>query len=86
MGTFSAESAQEVYAQSKDGVAGCQGSSRAGRTFANRLAREATERLPPNVSRAGWPNYVFAFHDKVDVSPVALAKIGKKTGLRPEDL
>jgi predicted RNA binding protein YcfA (HicA-like mRNA interferase family) len=38
------------------------------------------------LARAGWPNYVFAFHDKVEVSPVVLAKIGKKTGLRPEDL
>jgi len=38
------------------------------------------------LARAGWPNYVFAYHDKVEISPVALAKVGKKTGLHPEDL
>ena len=30
--------------------------------------------------------YVFAFHDKVEVGPVALKKIGDATGLTPEDL
>jgi predicted RNA binding protein YcfA (HicA-like mRNA interferase family) len=38
------------------------------------------------LARPGWPDYIFAFHDRVEISPVALAKIGKKTGLRPEDL
>jgi predicted RNA binding protein YcfA (HicA-like mRNA interferase family) len=38
------------------------------------------------LSRAGWSDYVFAYHDKVEIGPVALAKLGKKTGLRPEDL
>ena len=38
------------------------------------------------LARPGWPNYVFAFHDKVEISPVAMAKIAEKTGLRPEDL
>jgi predicted RNA binding protein YcfA (HicA-like mRNA interferase family) len=38
------------------------------------------------LTRPGWPNYVFAYHDKVEIGPVALAKPGKKTGLKPEDL
>lgn len=36
--------------------------------------------------RAGWPNFTFCFHDSDEIGPVALAKIGKETGLRPEDL
>jgi predicted RNA binding protein YcfA (HicA-like mRNA interferase family) len=38
------------------------------------------------LARPGWPNYVFPYHDGVEIGPVALAKLGKKTGLRPEDL
>ena len=38
------------------------------------------------LSRLGWPNYVFAFHDGAEIGPRMLARIAKKTGLRPEDL
>jgi len=38
------------------------------------------------LTRPGWPEYVFAFHDEAEVRPEMLAKIGKKTGLKPEDL
>ncbi len=38
------------------------------------------------LQRNGWPNYTFCFHDGEEVGPVALAKIGKETGLRPENL
>ena len=38
------------------------------------------------LQRQGWPNYTFCFHDGEQVGPAALAKIGKETGLRPEDL
>ena len=38
------------------------------------------------LERAGWPDYVFAFHDREEIGPKMLAKIAKKTGLRPEDL
>jgi predicted RNA binding protein YcfA (HicA-like mRNA interferase family) len=38
------------------------------------------------LERAGWPNYVFAFHDREEIGPKMLAKVAKKTGLRPEDL
>jgi len=38
------------------------------------------------LQRAGWPNFTFCFHDSEEVGPAALSKIGKDTGLRPEDL
>lgn len=38
------------------------------------------------LERAGWPDYVFAFHDREEIGPRMLAKVAKKTGLRPEDL
>ena len=38
------------------------------------------------LERAGSSDYVFAFHDREEIGPKMLAKIAKKTGLRPEDL
>jgi predicted RNA binding protein YcfA (HicA-like mRNA interferase family) len=38
------------------------------------------------LSRLGWPDYVFAFHDREEIGPRMLARIAKLTGLRPEDL
>jgi predicted RNA binding protein YcfA (HicA-like mRNA interferase family) len=38
------------------------------------------------LSRPGWPNYVFAFHDRDEVGPRMLARIAKHTGLTPKDL
>jgi predicted RNA binding protein YcfA (HicA-like mRNA interferase family) len=38
------------------------------------------------LERAGWPNYVFAFHDGEEVGPRMLARVAKHTGLTPEDL
>jgi len=38
------------------------------------------------LSRPGWPDYVFAFHDSDEIGPRMLARIAKKTGLRPDDL
>jgi hypothetical protein len=38
------------------------------------------------LSRPGWSDYVFAFHDKEGIGPRMLARIAKKTGLTPEDL
>ncbi len=38
------------------------------------------------LQRPGWPNFTFAFHESEEIGPAALAKIGKDTGLRPEDL
>ena len=38
------------------------------------------------LSRPGWPDVVFAFHDGETIGPKMLARIAKRTGLRPEDL
>ncbi|MDB4324773.1 type II toxin-antitoxin system HicA family toxin [bacterium] len=38
------------------------------------------------LERDGWPDVVFAFHDREEVGPRMLARISKRTGLRPEDL
>ena len=38
------------------------------------------------LSRRGWPDYVFAFHDDEEIGPRMLARIAWRTGLRPEDL
>ena len=37
------------------------------------------------LSRPGWPDVVFAFHDKEEIGPKMLARISKNTGLKPED-
>ena len=36
--------------------------------------------------RPGWPDLVFAFHDRDEIGPKMLARIAKHSGLRPEDL
>jgi len=38
------------------------------------------------LSRLGWPDFVFAFHDREEIGPRMLTRIAKLTGLRPEDL
>jgi predicted RNA binding protein YcfA (HicA-like mRNA interferase family) len=38
------------------------------------------------LSRPEWPDYVFAFHDRNEIGPRMLARIAKRTGLKPEDL
>jgi len=38
------------------------------------------------LAKSGWPDYTFAYHDKVEIGPNALELLGKKTGLRPQDL
>jgi predicted RNA binding protein YcfA (HicA-like mRNA interferase family) len=38
------------------------------------------------LERPGWPDVVFAFHDREEIGPRMLARIAKVTGLRPEDL
>lgn len=38
------------------------------------------------LERAGWPDFVFAFHDRDEIGPRMLTRIAKHTGLRPEDL
>lgn len=38
------------------------------------------------LSRNGFPDYVFAFHDSDEIGPKMLARIAKHTGLVPDDL
>jgi predicted RNA binding protein YcfA (HicA-like mRNA interferase family) len=38
------------------------------------------------LAREGWADFVFAFHDAEEIGPRMLARIARRTGLRPEDL
>ncbi len=38
------------------------------------------------LAREGWLDYVFAFHDDVEIGPRMLTRIAKHTGLTPDDL
>jgi predicted RNA binding protein YcfA (HicA-like mRNA interferase family) len=38
------------------------------------------------LSRDGWSDFVFALHDGEELGPRMLARIAKRTGLRPGDL
>ena len=38
------------------------------------------------LARDGWPDYLFAFHDSVEVGAAAVAEVAKSTGLTPGDL
>ena len=33
-----------------------------------------------------WPDYEFAFHDQDEIGPRMLARIAKRTGLKPDEL
>jgi predicted RNA binding protein YcfA (HicA-like mRNA interferase family) len=38
------------------------------------------------LSQPGWPDVVFAFHDREEIGPRMLARIAQQTGLKPGDL
>ena len=38
------------------------------------------------LERPGYPDYVFAFHDNVEVGSKMMARVAKHTGLKKEDL
>jgi predicted RNA binding protein YcfA (HicA-like mRNA interferase family) len=38
------------------------------------------------LERAGWKDYIFAFHDGDEIGPKMLARIAKHTGLELSDL
>jgi predicted RNA binding protein YcfA (HicA-like mRNA interferase family) len=38
------------------------------------------------LSREGYPDYTFAFHDSESIGPRMLARVAKHTGLKPTDL
>jgi len=41
--------------------------------------------LHRTLSRDGWPDYVFAFHDGDEIDPRMLNRIARHTGLRAQD-
>ena len=41
---------------------------------------------PKTLTREGYPDFVFAFHDGDEIGPKMLARIAKHTGLNPTDL
>lgn len=49
-----------------------------------RLKRETGSHK--TLTREGWPDFVFAFHDGEELGPRMLARIAKRTGLTPNDL
>lgn len=38
------------------------------------------------LTRPGWPDFVFAFHNSEEIGPRMLARIARHTGLTPDDL
>jgi len=38
------------------------------------------------LDKSGWPDFVFAFHEREEIGPVMLARIARRTGLKPEDI
>jgi len=38
------------------------------------------------LERPGWPDVLFAYHDRVTLGPAAVRVLAKETGLRREDL
>ncbi len=38
------------------------------------------------LSRDGWNDYVWAFHDDAEVGPAMLSRVSRMTGLQPDDL
>jgi predicted RNA binding protein YcfA (HicA-like mRNA interferase family) len=38
------------------------------------------------LSRPGWPDVVFAFHDREEIGPRMLTRVAKRTGLTTDDL
>jgi predicted RNA binding protein YcfA (HicA-like mRNA interferase family) len=38
------------------------------------------------LARPGYDDYTFAFHESEEIGPKMLAKVAKRTGLKPTDL
>ena len=55
-------------------------SSKSGWTFLRQVGSHK------KLSHPNFPNYTWAFLDNEEIGPVMLAKIAKKTGLKPSDL
>jgi hypothetical protein len=62
-------------------VAFLEGRSRTCRPAPVRLADQTPAGLASHAG-AGWPDFVFAFHEREEIGP---ARMAKHTGLKPED-
>ena len=49
-----------------------------------RIKRESGSRRI--LARDGWPDVVCAFHDRDEIGPKMLARLARRTGLKPDDL
>ena len=38
------------------------------------------------LAREGWPDLVWAFHDGEEIGPRMMARVAKRSGLRPDDV
>lgn len=38
------------------------------------------------LTRPGWPDFVFSFHDQEEIGPRMLSRMAKRTGLTPGDV
>ena len=38
------------------------------------------------LAKNGWPDFVFAFHERDEIGPKMLVRIARRTGLTPSDL
>ena len=51
-----------------------------------RVGSKAAVGLSSHALPPGWADFVFAFHEDEEIGPRMLARIAKRTGLRPDDL
>ena len=63
-----------------------QGQARPRRAPPHRVGVKRESSSHKTLMRPGWPDVVFASHDKDEIGPKMLARIAKNTGLKPEDL
>ena len=56
------------------------------RVTQNWMGRKTRPGLAQGALASGLAGFVFAFHDQDEIGPVMLARLAKKTGLRPDDL
>jgi len=59
------------------------GTSGDGGPAPDRLGSQAADWVAPTLTRTGWPDFGFAFHDDQEIGPRMLARIAKHTGLKP---
>jgi len=64
----------------------CESQKSFSRIGENRLANQTAKGSHKTLSREGWADYVFAFHDGEEIGSKIMSRIAKRTGLKPEDL